>query len=83
MLRHLQNEAGAAAGDVQRVQDLGQALVELHAGDTAAAIDAAEHAIDAGYPVAVLAAEPILAGLWDDSRFVALMARHSVGGQQK
>ncbi|MBT8083157.1 MAG: tetratricopeptide repeat protein [Gammaproteobacteria bacterium] len=60
-----------------------KALVELRAGDTDAAVDAAERALDAGYPVAVLAAEPILEGLWDNSRFVALMARHSVGGQQK
>jgi tetratricopeptide (TPR) repeat protein/DNA-binding winged helix-turn-helix (wHTH) protein len=60
-----------------------QALVELRAGDTAAAIAAAERALEAGYPVAVLAAEPILEELWEDSRFVALMARHSVGGGQK
>ena len=60
-----------------------QALVELQTGDTDAAVDAVERAIDTGYPVAVLAAEPILEELWDDSRFVALMARHSVGGQKK
>jgi len=58
-----------------------QALVELRAGDVAAAVDAVSDALESGYPVALLAAEPILKQLWDDSRFVEVMARHS-GGEQ-
>jgi len=60
-----------------------QALVELRAGNRSAAIDAVGSALDAGYPVAVLAAEPIVKELWDESRFVELMARRSVGGQKQ
>jgi TolB-like protein/DNA-binding winged helix-turn-helix (wHTH) protein/Tfp pilus assembly protein PilF len=59
-----------------------EALVKLHAGKTDEAIDAAGRALDGGYPVAVLAAEPILRDLWNEPRFVELMARHSTGGQQ-
>ncbi|MBT8094289.1 MAG: hypothetical protein KJP08_05705, partial [Gammaproteobacteria bacterium] len=60
-----------------------RALVELQTGDADDAIAAAERALDTGYPVAVLAAEPILEVLWEDPRFVALVARHSVGGRKK
>ena len=60
-----------------------QALVELRAGNRDAAIDAVGKALDAGYPVAVLAAEPILKELWDESRFVELIARRSIGGQKQ
>ncbi|MBT8104193.1 MAG: tetratricopeptide repeat protein, partial [Woeseiaceae bacterium] len=60
-----------------------RALVELQSGDAGNAIAAAERALDTGYPVAVLAAEPILEVLWEDPRFVALVARHSVGGRKK
>jgi tetratricopeptide (TPR) repeat protein/DNA-binding winged helix-turn-helix (wHTH) protein len=58
------------------------ALVNLQRGDRAAAIDAAESAIENGYSVAMLAAEPILDNLHDDSRFVRLLAKHSIGGRE-
>jgi TolB-like protein/DNA-binding winged helix-turn-helix (wHTH) protein/Tfp pilus assembly protein PilF len=60
-----------------------EALVELHAGNIDEAIAAAGRALDAGYPVAMLAAEPILEDLWNESRFVELMARHSGGEHQQ
>ena len=59
------------------------ALVDLKAGNTDEAIDAAGRALDAGYPAAVMAAEPILDELWNDSRFVDLMAKRSGGGQEQ
>lgn len=59
------------------------AIVALHSGDAATAVDSAQLALENGYPVAMLAAEPILKELWGDSRFVEIMARHSKGGQQE
>lgn len=88
----MNGEFDAARATVQRAIELApgdyyvhyyEALVELRAGDMDAAVAAAENALDAGYPVAVLAAEPILEDLWNHSRFVELMARHSVGGQRQ
>ena len=53
------------------------ALIENEAGRTDAAIDAAEKALANGYPVAMLAAEPILKPLEKDSRFRELLASHN------
>ncbi len=85
-------ETQAAAATIDRAVELDPgdyytlyylALVELRAGNRGAAIDAVERALEAGYPVAVLAAEPILKELWSESRFVELIARRSVGGQKQ
>jgi tetratricopeptide (TPR) repeat protein/DNA-binding winged helix-turn-helix (wHTH) protein len=54
------------------------ALVDLRRGDDVSAIDSVRLALENGYPVAMLAAEPILKELWQDSRFVELLAKHRV-----
>ncbi len=59
------------------------AIVALHSGDPAMAIDSARLALENGYPVAMLASEPILKELWGDSRFVELMATHSLGEKEQ
>ena len=89
----------AMTGDIERAVELSQravdldpaypyshyykALVDVRRGNRASAIDAARLALENGYPVAMLAAEPILNELWNESHFVKLMARYSVGGQQE
>ncbi|MDH4056353.1 MAG: winged helix-turn-helix domain-containing protein [Gammaproteobacteria bacterium] len=50
------------------------ALVKLKSGLASDALAALELAVEAGYPVAMLAAEPILKELRQDSRFVSLLA---------
>ena len=50
------------------------AIVKLKRGEPDAALSALELAVDTGYPLAMLAAEPILKELHQDSRFVKLMA---------
>lgn len=49
------------------------AIVKLKRDDSTAAMDALELAKENGYPVAMLAAEPILKGLQQDSRFSDLL----------
>jgi tetratricopeptide (TPR) repeat protein/DNA-binding winged helix-turn-helix (wHTH) protein len=56
------------------------ALVKLHRGQDPEAIDALELAVQDGYPVAMLAAEPILKALRSDARFVSLLTENKVGG---
>lgn len=51
-----------------------RALVLLKTGDSAGALGSIEDALEKGYPVAMLAAEPILRELRQDSRFVSLLA---------
>ena len=51
-----------------------RALVLLEMGDVGGALDSIKDAMDNGYPVAMLAAEPILRKLQQDSRFVSLLA---------
>ena len=51
------------------------ALVKLKAGDPEAAIDALELSVENGYPLAMLAAEPILEEIKDDRRFARLLVR--------
>ena len=60
-----------------------RALVDVRRGDHDSAIDSARLALENGYPVAMLSAEPILKELWKEPHFVKLMARYSVGGQQE
>lgn len=55
-----------------------KALVELRHNDNTSAIDSVRLALENGYPVAMLAAEPILKELWKDSRFVELLAKYRV-----
>jgi tetratricopeptide (TPR) repeat protein/DNA-binding winged helix-turn-helix (wHTH) protein len=50
-----------------------RALILLQHGDTNGALDSIEDAMDYGYPVAMLAAEPILKELKTNSRFVSLL----------
>lgn len=50
------------------------ALIRSRLGDIPGAIDAAERAIEAGYPKAMLVSEPYLAPLHRQERFVALTA---------
>ena len=51
-----------------------RALVLLKMGDADGALESVKDAIETGYPVAMLAAEPILRELRQDSRFVSLLA---------
>lgn len=53
-----------------------RALVLLKAGNSDGALDSIEDAMENGYPVAMLAAEPILGELRQDFRFVDLLATH-------
>ena len=59
-----------------------KAIVASATGDAETAIDACEFALENGYPVAMLAAEPILGELQVDPRFVQLLAKYDRGGQQ-
>jgi tetratricopeptide (TPR) repeat protein/DNA-binding winged helix-turn-helix (wHTH) protein len=58
------------------------ALIENEAGRTDAAIDAAEKALANGYPVAMLAAEPILKPLTKSPRFRELLTTHHQGAKE-
>lgn len=49
------------------------ALVHLRAGHEDAAVDAVRLALENGYPVAMMAAEPILKDMRQDDRFLALL----------
>jgi len=51
-----------------------RALVLLEMGDADGALESVKDAIETGYPVAMLTAEPILGELRQDSRFVSLLA---------
>ena len=51
-----------------------RALVLLKTGDVEGALESVEDAMNNGYPVAMLAAEPILRELRQDTRFVSLLA---------
>lgn len=55
------------------------ALVKLKSGRASDALAALELAVQTGYPVAMLAAEPILKELRQDSRFVRLLANKPQG----
>ena len=57
-----------------------RALVLFEMGDTDSALESIKDAIENGYPVAMLAAEPILRELKNDSRFVSLLAEASFNG---
>ena len=86
----------AMTGDIERALELSQravdldpaypyshyykALVDVRRGDHEPAIEAARLALENGYPVAMLAAEPILRELKNDSRFVSLLAEASFNG---
>lgn len=48
-------------------------LLKNHTGDKAAAIDALQLAVAMGYPSKMLAADPLLAGLRDQSRFKVIV----------
>jgi Flp pilus assembly protein TadD len=50
------------------------AIVKLKRDEVGAALDALQLAVDTGYPVAMLAAEPILKELQQNTRFVKLLA---------
>jgi len=50
------------------------AIVKLKRNEVGAALDALQLAVDTGYPVAMLAAEPILKELQQNTRFVKLLA---------
>ena len=52
------------------------AIVKLKSGNTAAAIDSLEVAVDRGYPLAMLEAEPILKGVWQNARFIDLLKKN-------
>ena len=52
------------------------ALIETQNGDYAAAVDLLESAIENGYPVAMLAAEPYLDGLRSNRDFQSLVAEY-------
>ncbi|HNP37604.1 MAG TPA: SDR family NAD(P)-dependent oxidoreductase, partial [Woeseiaceae bacterium] len=49
------------------------ALVKLRAGDTAGAMDALEKAASTGYPLKLMAADPLLEQIRDTPRFVAIL----------
>jgi tetratricopeptide (TPR) repeat protein len=86
----------AMTGDVDRAVELAQravkldpaypyshyyeALVQVRADRTDEAIDACRLALKGGYPVAMLAAEPMLDELRGDPRFARLVAEHNEGG---
>ena len=57
-----------------------QAIVADHLGDPDMAIEALTRAIEEGYPVAMLAAEPILRELQGDARFETLLAEDRAQG---
>jgi len=59
-----------------------RALVLLKMDDSDGALDSVKDAMDKGYPVAMLAAEPILKELKSDSRFKTLLARAGVNGAE-
>lgn len=59
-----------------------RALVLLKMGDADGALESINDAMDNGYPVAMLAAEPILKELRSDSRFESLLARAGVKGEK-
>ncbi|MGI9200150.1 MAG: tetratricopeptide repeat protein [Woeseiaceae bacterium] len=78
------NDIDAAAAHAQRIVEMGpadpyshyfDALVKLKAGDPDAAIDALGLSVETGYPLAMLAAEPILREIKDDRRFERLLVR--------
>lgn len=50
------------------------AIVKLHRDEVDAALDALQLAVETGYPVAMLAAEPILKELQQNSRFADMLA---------
>ncbi|HNP62445.1 MAG TPA: tetratricopeptide repeat protein [Woeseiaceae bacterium] len=52
------------------------AIVKLKGGDTAAAIASLEVAVESGYPLAMLEAEPILKGIRQNPRFVDLLKKN-------
>jgi len=58
------------------------ALIKHKAGQTDAAIDAAERALENGYPVEMLAAEPILKPLAENPRFRELLEKHRNGEKE-
>ena len=59
-----------------------RALVLLRLGDPDGALGAIEDAINNGYPLAMLAAEPILKELQRDSRFAGLLTQAGVKGAE-
>ncbi len=59
-----------------------RALVLLEMGDASGALKSIENAMNNGYPVAMLAAEPILKELRSDTRFESLLARAGVKGAE-
>jgi tetratricopeptide (TPR) repeat protein/TolB-like protein len=89
----------AMTGDVDRGVELAQraveldpaypyshyyeALVQVRAGRPDEAIDACRLALQGGYPVAMLAAEPMLDELRGDPRFARLVAEHNEGGKER
>ena len=89
----------AMTGDVDRAIELAQraveldpaypyshyyeALVQVRANRADEAIDACRLALDGGYPVAMLAAEPMLDELRGDPRFARLVAEHTEGGKER
>lgn len=91
--------AAAMTGDLHQAAQLAQravdtdpvypyahyydALIKLRSGDTSGALRAVAAALDNGYPTAMLAAEPLLAAIRDDARFVALLATHNNGGHEQ
>jgi tetratricopeptide (TPR) repeat protein/TolB-like protein/DNA-binding winged helix-turn-helix (wHTH) protein len=50
------------------------ALIHLESGNTDASLNSLEHAVDAGYPVDMLAAEPHLRPLRDNAKFIKLIS---------
>lgn len=55
------------------------ALVKLNRGQVGEAVDALEVAVQNGYPLAMLAAEPILKELKQEPRFANLLATGNEG----
>ncbi len=55
-----------------------RALIRHRYGDTDAALDDLETAVDKGYSVVILGAEPHLADLHVDARFVDIVGRHNI-----
>ena len=86
----------AMTGDIDRAIGLAQRAVELdpaypyshyyaalvhaRAGHVDAAIESCERALESGYPVAMVAAEPMLDELRGDPSFAQLVAKHNEGG---